>query len=215
MRSNNIFFIIILVLATPINAAYAFDLHAAARGGKNQEIISYLAKNPQAINELYFDRTTALYEAVEDRNADTVLLLLRKGADVNAAGEPEDAPIFASVENIILSTSEHCILDMLLVAGVDLEVKNRNGETPLHRVVIKDRMWLIEKLLLAGANIESRDDQGYTPLMIAVAKNNMGQVRLLIEFGAEIKKDKKVIRRLIKKNNNKKMFEYLNQHKKE
>ena len=77
----------------------------------------------------------------------------------------------------------------LLEAGANLEARNENGDTPLHRAaVFNENPAVIEALLEAGANLEARDELfGRTPLHSAAGFNkNPAVVKALLEAGADV-----------------------------
>lgn len=63
--------------------------------------------------------------------------------------------------------SKDYIIDYLLEAGCEVNVKNDLGETPLHIAIKKKHMGIVESLLKAGADVNAQDINGNTPLHIA------------------------------------------------
>lgn len=64
--------------------------------------------------------------------------------------------------------SKDYIVDYLLEAGCDVNVKNNLGETPLHIAIRKKHMGFVESLLKAGADVNAQDNNGNTPLHLAI-----------------------------------------------
>ncbi len=56
---------------------------------------------------------------------------------------------------------------MLVDAGVDVNAKSLNGETPLHAAARQGKGAIVEILLAAGAEVDVRDSEGNTPLSLA------------------------------------------------
>ena len=75
----------------------------------------------------------------------------------------------------------------LIKKGVDINYRDKNEETLLHKAVRKGN-YKIVKFLLNQQNIEidSRDKYGNTPLHIAFYKKDETTINLLLENGAEI-----------------------------
>ncbi|KAJ5223903.1 hypothetical protein N7468_008445 [Penicillium chermesinum] len=160
------------------------------------------------------DGFTPLHEAVmSHQSPDAVQRLLDAGADVNApAGRRRWTPLFYAVlfshqsPGEILSsagadihaaprdTQQHlfsrergmAIVAVLLRAGPDLEVLDKEGRTVLMetaRLGADDAMSL---LLKAGASVHARDDQRRTALGHAVMRGNRSTAKRLLEAGTDL-----------------------------
>ena len=73
-----------------------------------------------------------------------------------------------------------------LAGGVDVNVKNKNGQTPLHRSVSYDCREIINLLVANGADVNEKAKYGGTPLMYAASNGNKEIAELLIAAGAEV-----------------------------
>ncbi len=78
------------------------------------------------------------------------------------------------------------IVELLLKNGANINLRNRDGETPLTIAVTKNSMELVKFLLENDADINLRNRDGETPLTIAAAKNFMEIVKFLLENDAKI-----------------------------
>ena len=57
------------------------------------------------------------------------------------------------------------MVQVLLAAGAELEVRDKDGVTPLHRAAARhESSAVVQVLLAAGAELEVRDKDGNTPL---------------------------------------------------
>jgi len=91
-------------------------------------------------------------------------------------------PIFAAIQNHLYSK-----LRKLLNDGVDIEQKNKFGDTPLFFAIYQNDSKLVKILLKYGANPNVIDRNGlYTPLSEAISSNNMEIVKLLLKHGANV-----------------------------
>jgi len=70
--------------------------------------------------------------------------------------------------------------------GMDLNIQNRYGWTPLHIAIRRDRREMVIYLLDKGADIDKVDGVGWTPLMEAVMDDMPELCALLIERGADV-----------------------------
>ncbi|CAN9208740.1 unnamed protein product [Alternaria alternata] len=80
-------------------------------------------------------------------------------------------------------------IDLLLKYGVDANVKDATGRSPLHYAVQADSSILIEKLLKAGARPDAVDVFQKTPLMAAAEFGAIHAASTLLKHGANLAAD--------------------------
>lgn len=122
-------------------------------------------------------------DAAMRRDSAKVRLLLKEGADVNAAqGDGMTALHWAAT---------HGDLDearMLVYAGARLEAVTRNGNyTPLHLAAKAGKATLVKALLEAGADASAKTTSGgATPLHLAAAQGSAESIAALLDKGAAV-----------------------------
>lgn len=94
--------------------------------------------------------------------------------------EPKPEAIFTAIK----VGMQEMLLDVLK-KGVDINLRNEQGFTPLMLAIEYDNTEIINLLIENGADIECRTQQ-YTPLMFAVQEGKFSIVQLLIRKGANI-----------------------------
>ncbi len=135
------------------------------------------------INLKMKDGFTTLYNAIEGNNADIVKYIIDKGANANERYGPQNAPpvIRASFVGNVK------VMDILLDAGADLNVKDDLGYGPLFRCVEKDNPAMVDYLVAKGVNINERFGRyELTALYNASSLGMLQSVNRLINTGANI-----------------------------
>jgi ankyrin repeat protein len=122
-------------------------------------------------------------DAAMRRDGAKLRLLLKQGADVNAAqGDGMTALHWAAQHGDVDETK------MLVYAGARLEAVTRNGNyTPLHLAAKTGNTPVIRALLDAGANANAKTTSGgASPLHLAAAQGSPDAVTALLDKGAEV-----------------------------
>ena len=115
--------------------------------------------------------------------------LIDSGVDVNKrtkggkCGNQSNTPLhFAACNN-----PKDC--ELLINAGANMDLKNVDGDTPLHLSVRAGRLSTCRVLVDAGANVELTNNDGDTPLHLAVKYRSNSFVACLVHNGADNKCD--------------------------
>ncbi|KAJ1473983.1 ankyrin repeat protein, partial [Baffinella frigidus] len=85
--------------------------------------------------------------------------------------------------------SHDAVVQQLLGKGPDLNLKDKNGCTPLHLAIDRGQDSVVQQLLEKGAGINLKDKYGYTPLHLAIDRRNGATVQLLVAKGADARWD--------------------------
>ncbi|KAH6648204.1 ankyrin repeat-containing domain protein [Truncatella angustata] len=109
---------------------------------------------------------------------DDVVQLLDNGAQVNDAGANRST-------SLNLATAAACgaidVLQMLLNEGVEIDVENDDGRTPLFVAVETGNEATVDFSLERGANTNKKDKDGHKPLYFAVWKEHDHRAKLLLD----------------------------------
>lgn len=76
------------------------------------------------------------------------------------------------------------IVKMLIDAGADLNLQNKNGRTALLSAALKGNTNIVRLLIERGARFDIQDECGFTPLMHAIQNGRADVIRLLLIMGA-------------------------------
>ena len=66
-----------------------------------------------------------------------------------------------------------------------LNVRNKNGATPLMFAAKENKAETVELLINSGAEKNAHDNAGNTALIYAAAYNNADVIRVLLDYGAD------------------------------
>ena len=104
-------------------------------------------------------------------------MLLRAGADVNAATREGITPLALAAVNGSLEATE-----ILLEAGANAKAVLPEGETVLMTAARTGRPEVVKALLAHGADLKARENwYGETALMWAAAENHVDAITVLVE----------------------------------
>ena len=116
---------------------------------------------------------------IRPNNLHIINLLLEHTANVNA----NDG---CTITHLAASFGRHELLQILLEQGANINQKDWEGSTPLHRAIKEGHVITVKELIRLGANLDLQDDKGNTPLLIAVLRGSEDIVKELILHGANV-----------------------------
>jgi ankyrin repeat protein len=111
-------------------------------------------------------------------NAELCELLLAKGADVKAIDNRGFTQLHSAVNNFPKAK-------LLVQNGVDITLKNNDGENALHLAALANSVEVATMLLDKGLGVNEGRGDGSTPLMLAARLGNRDMVKFLLNRGAD------------------------------
>lgn len=105
--------------------------------------------------------------------------------DVNATDFKGDGPLHLALKRSLLCPE---LIDALLAAGADPNLRNKAGNTPLHEMKDGVDQEIIQSLLLAGADLEVRNNKGQSVLFAQLSLRRRSSTILdhLASLGARL-----------------------------
>jgi ankyrin repeat protein len=172
-----------LLLMTASLAALGADMRVVdAAEARDREQVRVLLQQKAAPNVTAADGTTALHWAAHWDDIEMAGLLLRAGANVQAASRYGVAPLVLACAN-----GSDRMVDLLLKAKADPNTTAGDGETVLMTASRAGNATAVKLLIAAGAKVNAQEGwRGQTPLMWAAAEGHSEAVEALIAAGAEI-----------------------------
>src|SRR5262249_14697787 len=127
------------------------------------------------------DGTTALHWASYRDDVESADLLIRAGANVNAANDLGATPLWTASLN-----ASAPMVKRLLDAGANPNTALLAGETPLMVASRSGNPAVVEQLIAKGATVNARGMRGQTALMWAVSQHHAECVKVLLAHGADV-----------------------------
>ena len=125
------------------------------------------------------DARTPLHWAAMAGHADIVRLLLQR-PETAAVLNSQDDEGFGTLHSAAAS-GRALIIEQLIAAGADVNIRTRSGQTPLH--YHKGRVPVIKALVIAMRDVDPRDMAGATPLHRAAGPGYTDAIRELLLHG--------------------------------
>ncbi|CAO1947499.1 unnamed protein product [Urochloa humidicola] len=123
-----------------------------------------------------FSRLEAAQQQEQELRREIELLLTPEEKAIMDQHETPDVTKISSIP----------LMDKLLDSGVDINLLDKDGFTPLHKAIIGKKEAVISHLLRKGANPHVRDRDGATPLHYAVQAGALQTVKLLIKYKVDV-----------------------------
>ena len=155
-------------------------LISAVRSTDTRAVEKTLAANPELVNARDRAGSTPLHHAAGFGTIATMELLLKKGADVNAANKRKSTPLFWAIH-------DEAKVRLLLARGADSNAHTTDGRSMIYQAASMENGAVLRLLLEKGADVEAKTLTGMTPLMAASARANLDMMRLLIAHKADVK----------------------------
>ena len=170
---------------TMLSAIIDDDANAVKRILEAQpSLISCLIETPKlyttGIYHWIYVGDTPLHMAAAGYRVEIVKLLLKSGADPNAArNHRKSTPLHYAADGFITGPAWHeerqvLTLKTLIQNGGNIHAQDMNGATPLHRAVRTRCVAAVRFLLDAGSDPAMKNKSGSTPFHLAVQNTGRG-----------------------------------------
>ncbi len=158
-----------------LRAGAEHTIATAAALGDAQVLKALLDEPPESVDEPDSDGYRPLYYAAKFGHGATCKLLLTHGASpVSRNGPDARTPLHAA--------ADRAVAEVLVGEAKKVEVRTKEGYTPLHYAAMDADAGRCRLLLDAGAEVNAENDDGRTPLVVGL--KDIEVVRVLLEHGA-------------------------------
>ncbi|MDY0094758.1 MAG: ankyrin repeat domain-containing protein [Candidatus Vecturithrix sp.] len=139
-------------------------------------IAALLVAHGADVNAATRKGATPLHYACRNNAVETIALLIRNGANVNAqsSGLYRGAPLHIAVE-----AKKFDACQLLVESGADPNARNSAGDTPLHLAAANGYIKIARLLLAGGADPAAENSSGETALTVATRLRKIRIVKLL------------------------------------
>jgi ankyrin repeat protein len=162
------------------NNLESYDLLQKAR----DEEIKSLKRTGMLVEVIEMPLWTAAFIGDRER-VQTCIDRAKTNPDNNILDETDDglerSALAAAVEG-----GHYDIANMLIAAGVNVNLQDRLGRAPLHGCSMYNRYSIAKLLIAAHADVNIRDQWGKSPLSMAYSYDYRSVTLLLLEYGATI-----------------------------
>lgn len=154
------------------------DMANAAKFGRTKQVekLLQLGADVNFVSPSNFGYT-ALHHAARDGHYDTVIILLKYGANTEARDIVEHrTPLHCAAGR----SKTDCMLALIDKGGAFIDARDKNNDTPLHHAVKINSLQNVLLLLERGADKNLKNNQEQTPIFLATKKHNEDCAEILI-----------------------------------
>ncbi len=155
-------------------------IYLAALKGLDEIVDTLILTGWCHANEINNNDAPPLFVASQENHLNTVKILIKHGADVNA--KFGDLAIFS----IACSKGNIDIVNYLISLNIDINAKGNSGVTPLYIACQNGKDDVVKTLLHHNAITNSIFRIGFTPLYVSCCNGHLNIVNMLIVHGVDI-----------------------------
>jgi uncharacterized protein len=163
-------------LAVLLAAGPELDLFDAASVGDSARVATLLDRDPSQINAYSADGFYPLGLAAFFGHADTVKLLIARGANLTQVARN---PMRVQPLNAAVAGRSMDAVRLLVEAGAPIDPQQLEGWTPLHGAVHQGNVEMTKYLLDHGADPKLQNDKGRNAIGLAADEGNLAILKLL------------------------------------
>lgn len=154
---------------------FSQDIFDAARTGNLEQIKALAAQNRDTVNAVNERGFNPLMIACYRGQTEAAMLLVKKGADVNAKSEEGSALQAACYQN----NTELTVF--LIKKKANIEAKGPDGNNTLMYAVLNQNLEIVKLLVKKGADLTAKNNDGQTAYSLAMTLENK-EIQTLVKM---------------------------------
>lgn len=125
---------------------------------------------------------TSLFWAIDQGHTEVAKLLIERKCEAEAKIVTVDLTLLMHA----VSKNNKEVVKALVLRGIDLEVRNRHGNTALSKAADKGHTDVARVLIEGGAKVGVKDKNGWSPLFRAAYRGHVDTAQVLVGVGANV-----------------------------
>ncbi|CUG04468.1 protein kinase, putative [Bodo saltans] len=179
-----------LVIKLASHMSYDIPLLTVAASLGNVKAIEALVNFGADIDARDTTGATAMHAAASLDDAQIFDALMSFGADIDACDNAGATAMHAAA-SLGHVHFVNAVINALLTCGRKVDLKNKDGSTPLVYAALCGAEEIIQALISSGANVDAAREDGSTPLHAAAQENRVAAVKALVKHGCKVDPKKK------------------------
>lgn len=159
-----------------------------------QEMLNFVIENGADVTQQDSVGRSAIHQAGA-HSPDIIDAVIRHGGDINARTKTNSTPLHVAASLNLSQLMGHDFVNqrnlntqayhhLLNKPGIQINVRDVKGCTPLHRAVNSNSLEKIKLLLEKGADFNIAEDRGHTPMDMAALSKKQPIIDIFKQYGA-------------------------------
>jgi len=160
----------------------------SASYNEHLEVVKLLLKD-ERVREKLTDEEIDFYKNKRNKLNESIRDLMKPKSDEEIISSLKKLPQKENNNNLLNVSSRgnnSKLIELLIKSGVNVNIKCKDGLTPLMYAVIGNNIENVKMLLKCGADVNIKNNHGHTPLIYAAYYNNIEIAEILIKNGTNI-----------------------------
>lgn len=161
-----------------------FDL---VKRGKSEELKGELEESKDDINIRDNSNNYLIQYAIVLNNIDIVKILINKNVKLDVVDEDKRCLLYVPIKYGYYDILEELLIYNQNMVGISIiDIKDKDGYTPLHYAIVYDNIKMVKLLLYYGADVNIKNNIGFNSLHLAVHKKSVDICKLILDTNINV-----------------------------